>query len=182
MVEHQKVVAKGILDKLECIDPYCILAGGAPRDWYFGNEANDLDFYIYITNHWTLNMVCKQLDKFGIKVNNIKTGENMPISYKLHPHLRYFFDIESEIPTQIMVMKLPTFETVVPSFPLNVCQAWWKGGNIHVTKDFLLGERFKAIFKTNQIYANDHKYLQKILSRFNDWEYFNSKTDFINHL
>lgn len=38
-IEKQKDVANIIYDRLRLADPHCILAGGAPRDWYFGKEA-----------------------------------------------------------------------------------------------------------------------------------------------
>ena len=47
-IEEQQEVAKYVLQKLEIIDPCCILAGGAPRDWDLGTPANDLDFYLYL--------------------------------------------------------------------------------------------------------------------------------------
>lgn len=46
-IEEQNVVAKKVLEKIKIVDPYVILAGGAPRDWYFGNPCNDLDIYYY---------------------------------------------------------------------------------------------------------------------------------------
>ena len=41
-IVKQQLTANDILSKLEIIDPYVILAGGAPRDWYFGDECRDL--------------------------------------------------------------------------------------------------------------------------------------------
>lgn len=46
-VIEQQETAREILHKLEITDPSCILAGGAPRDWWFDKVANDLDFYVY---------------------------------------------------------------------------------------------------------------------------------------
>lgn len=46
-VLEQKDIARELLCKLEITDPNCILAGGAPRDWWFDKVANDLDFYVY---------------------------------------------------------------------------------------------------------------------------------------
>lgn len=52
-IEHQKFVADTILYKLFPIDPYCICAGGAPRDWYLGKVASDLDIFIYTAPNLT---------------------------------------------------------------------------------------------------------------------------------
>ena len=47
MIEHQKAVAKSVLKKLQTLDLYVVLAGGACRDWVLDKEATDLDFYLY---------------------------------------------------------------------------------------------------------------------------------------
>ena len=47
MIEHQKAVAKSVLKKLQTLDLYAVLAGGACRDWLLDKEATDLDFYMY---------------------------------------------------------------------------------------------------------------------------------------
>ena len=47
MIEHQKAVAKSVLNKLQTLDLYVVLAGGACRDWWLDKEATDLDFYLY---------------------------------------------------------------------------------------------------------------------------------------
>ena len=47
MIEHQKAVAKSVLNKLQTLDLYAVLVGGACRDWCLDKEATDLDFYLY---------------------------------------------------------------------------------------------------------------------------------------
>ena len=61
-IEQQKATARSVYEKLKVIDPYCVLAGGAPRDWYFGNECNDLDFY-YVSTATTVSACRNQLQK-----------------------------------------------------------------------------------------------------------------------
>ena len=178
-MEKQKVIAQRVLQKLEAIDPYCILAGGAPRDWWWGNEAADLDFYIYVPDR-PHKAIKKQIERAGLVVKEVKTGENMPINYKLNPFLRCVIDIEEEMPVQIMVMSEPTFKSVVPTFALSVCQAWWKGGDVSVSKEFLAGARHNAIVKTNPLYHNEHYYLEKILAKFPNMKYYSSKEEFLD--
>ncbi len=40
---HQKMVVQRTFD---CLPLTAELLGGAPRDWYFGNPAKDLDFFM----------------------------------------------------------------------------------------------------------------------------------------
>lgn len=47
LIQWQQSVAAKVIKPLHCmIDHTAILAGGAPRDWYHGRPARDLDFYI----------------------------------------------------------------------------------------------------------------------------------------
>ena len=39
VVESQKQLADEILLKISMYDPYVIVAGGAPRDWWMGRQA-----------------------------------------------------------------------------------------------------------------------------------------------
>ena len=43
-IDTQKYIATELLHILECVDPCAILAGGAPRDWYFNKPANEFRF------------------------------------------------------------------------------------------------------------------------------------------
>jgi tRNA nucleotidyltransferase/poly(A) polymerase len=53
LIVWQQSVADSLLARLEAIDPHCIIAGGAPRDWYLGRLANDLDVYLYIPENYS---------------------------------------------------------------------------------------------------------------------------------
>lgn len=68
MIKEQQNVADSILKKLSAIDENVILAGGAPRDWYFNHTATDLDFYL--KGNGCSTQMLKQLltDKLGTEV------------------------------------------------------------------------------------------------------------------
>lgn len=46
-IVQQKRIAKEVLDKVKVLDYWAIIAGGAARDWYFNNLANDIDIFYY---------------------------------------------------------------------------------------------------------------------------------------
>ncbi len=64
LLEQQKI-ARDVYEKLTVIDPRCLLAGGAPRDWYFGYAARDLDFYIETRKNSRAYEVGQQLESLG---------------------------------------------------------------------------------------------------------------------
>lgn len=174
-IDLQKSVAQQVMDNLSIVDPFCILAGGAPRDWYFGREATDLDFFIHLGRVGRKDTVTKQLGKL-FDVECVKSGEKMPENYKLNPYLRHVFQIGGyDVPVQIMVMSEPIFISVVDLFPLSICKAWWKDGVLQTHGDFQTGLRHNAIFKTATEYGEDHKYIQKICDKYPDMRYYDSE-------
>ena len=180
-IEKQMDVAQRVLNKLELFDPSCILAGGAPRDWYFGNLANDLDFYVYfrpdLPSRWREN----QLEKVGLKGFKAKGRESQefPENYKRNPHLMAVHEgIVSGEKVQIMFMDEKTFHCVVDLFPFGICQAWWKGkdyldyltqSNIHTTRYFDESVNHKVLRLLNDLYGDSDGYIEKIKNKFPDY-------------
>lgn len=80
---NQKEVAKKVFESLTKVDPNCILAGGAPRDWYFRKEAKDLDFYF-----------CSSASKIGEVLNQLKM---CGIPDNVHHNHCHHFDEENSI-------------------------------------------------------------------------------------
>lgn len=175
-IEKQKKVANDILDKLSIIDPYCILAGGAPRDWYFGNEAKDLDFYFY-SNGSTVSAVQSQLGK--ILGKDVKVlfepverlhakGENeIKDLYKTMKSLVRIFEAEVDgIKCQLMQLEDPKgcFK-VLDNMSVSICKVWYKGGKINLSKDFKLTLASKAMF-LSEGYSWSDPHPKKIIGRF----------------
>ena len=174
-VERQKEIAQAVMQRLEIVDPFCILAGGAPRDWFFGKVATDLDFFVYLGSNHSKRIVEKQIGAL-FNVGEVKSGEKMPLNYRLNPHLMHVFQIDGfDIPVQIMVMKEPTFYSVVDYFPLSICKAWWKHGVLRTHWDFLDGVRANCIFKTSVEYGKDNQYIAKVLAKFPEMSYYESE-------
>ena len=178
-VEYQMEVAEEILEKLESFDPTCILAGGAPRDWYFGNVASDLDFFVYFRPDLQSFYAENVLEKVGLDMN-IKGADTFPAHYKRNPHLKSVYQgvYKGEI-VQVMFMDQPTFNCVVDLFPFGICQAWWKGKKhtwnneeIHVTRDFKASVKNKILLVLNELYNDEDGYIQKIRNKFPDFEFY----------
>jgi len=181
-IEHQKFVADTFLDKMLPIDPYCIVAGGAPRDWHFGKVASDIDLFFY-TEPQTLDILDARLKSVGIEYDELKLGGTIPEWYKKNPHLKGVYCLTYQgVKVQLMRMDKHTHHSVLPMFPLSICHAWYKNYKIHLEKPFIRGEKFKAIYKTSTIYNNEHAYVQKILAKFPDWKYYQGIEELSAHL
>jgi hypothetical protein len=163
IIERQKEIADDLLYRLEQIDPYCILAGGAPRDWYNGNEANDLDFYIY-GYEWPTHLILDRLARVGI--TGLKSLGGKPSEdniYSTMKSLRAVFESTiAGIKVQIMIMNDPTFRSVVNSFGVTISKFWYKAGRISAEPEALMSIKYKVIgyrddFSCKETYYNKMK-------------------------
>lgn len=171
IIAQQKRDADELLDKLYLIDPTCIVAGGAPRDWYFGIPATDIDLFVYIPDGRTTKLIQNLLEKAGLVISSAKNGESLLANYKRNPYLRVVFNVEGfSCPVQIMIMRELTFKSAVPTFPLSICRTWYKDKVIRCTKDFAYSVENKCILYTNELYNDEDKYIAKIEKKFKDFE------------
>lgn len=172
-ITYQKDVADLVLSKMFPIDPFSIVAGGAPRDWYLGKPATDIDVFFYVSEGINMGTVDRMLKAVGIDWAVRKQGHTIPEHYKMNPMLRCVYDVNfSGVPVQIMLMRQPTFKSVLPQFPLSICHTWYKNKHVRAEKPFLRSIRHKAIYKTNVIYNNEHGYVKKILAKFPEYNYY----------
>lgn len=180
LVKIQKEIAKEVLEELEVIDPYCILAGGAPRDWFFGKPASDLDFYVYDDRNLSQQVWKERLNKtlLDIEILGLIEGKDtteVEHEYSAMKHLRYVFEgTHMGMTVQVMVMNEPTFNCVVDHFCMDNSKIWWKGGQIIPTYEFLLATATRTL-KVCECHTPHTRYIDKILKKFPT--YFITKSD-----
>lgn len=164
-IEKQMKVADEVINKLRAVDPFCIVAGGAPRDWYFGNIANDIDVYIW-QQHDTKHSKIKQLKYAGFDCSPVGYEDNREM-YEKNAMIEAVFNTSGyEFPVQIISLSCKTFK-VVDTFPFSICQAWYTPERgIQLERNFKLTEKTGYIFRTNPVYADGDKYIKKIEERF----------------
>ena len=164
-IDYQKKVADEVLQKLRTYDKNAILAGGAPRDWYLGNLARDLDFYFSTNQKW-FGDVQSSMNALGLPSDCYEGDSQL---YDRNPDILgvfsgYFMDMNIQL---ICVKTTPA--DAVRKFALDICQAWYFDGRIYTTKDFDISVEKKIIRITNNLYADKDGYVQKILYKFPDF-------------
>lgn len=170
-IEQEKSIADAILERLEIIDPTCILAGGAPRDWWMGTTANDLDFYIHCNR--TSGDLENSLKCLGLPVTairqqayNVRDQQRLDNLYNTMPDLRAVYQTEYRgKKVQIMAMNRPTFQGVVDQFAVSISKVWYKRGRIYPE------QAAQHSLDTNQIivakgYGPNCNYVRKMKERF----------------
>lgn len=165
-IEHQKQVADKILEGLFLIDPYAIVAGGAPRDWHFNEEASDIDVFFHVDRTLTVGTVNKMLSKILPAHNKCVCDDDLPVSYEKNKALRcvrsYVID---GVNVQLIELHSPCWN-IVDTFPVNMCKAWYKNGRVVLERDFILGENTKLLYMTNKLYGHKDRYVEKITDKF----------------
>lgn len=185
-VVDQKRVAKTVLDKIKKLDYRAIIAGGAARDWYFNNLANDIDiFYYNEEDHWCNANIQKQktilkallgvndLDVLGFNPND-ETSDFQPkddfTNYLKNPDIVNVFECEIE-GLKFQFIQLKRQNVQVNKFAYNMCQAWSDGVNIWTTRNFDIGVEKQFLIETGELYANTEKFKEKMMSKFYNYEY-----------
>lgn len=167
-IDNQKEIAKEVLTKLQACDPHCILAGGAPRNWFFNKTANDLDFYIYL-KHETISANKLRFKSIGLDVKRMEFEELKNSSYKFMQHLFRIYEGEYKGESiQVMVMHEPAFTSVVNDFGVSICEFWWNGGEVQATKQALTSILTKNLFYKND-YSAKETHVQKMVKYFPEY-------------
>lgn len=190
VIKLQQVYADQILSMIERIDPLAIIAGGAPRDWYLGREATDLDVYFHPNPNWNVMTVRNQLVCAGFEFTDAANFlEQVDIEsnecrsqYLANQYLKAVYNpANTKMKVQLMWMSEPTSESVLPQFTLNLSKAYYKNGKIGTDALFDLGVSKKAIIRTNSIYIDKDRYIDKIKAKFPDYTYYESENAYFGY-
>lgn len=174
-----------ILRTLYHVDPSSVIAGGAPRDWYFDKECSDIDVYFYYRPDLDTGTVQRIIgDLFG--VNLFEVGSSEMHEKQEHRYLRdknisnvWEFPFHGKM-IQLIRRNIPTFG-ITHTFALNLSMIWFKNGHINPDEPFLDGVKMKSIVKMNELYADGDKYVQKIRNKFPSYKYFSSELEFYKY-
>ena len=173
-IDRQKYVADIVLSKLELLDRSCIVAGGAPRDWYLGKEATDIDVYLHDSRPEYIyhNQRIRLLNVLGFEIDSKHEDWTVPELYKSNHYVSHLYNVTYlGEKVQIIFVSQPTFVAVIDTFPISISKAWYKRGEFQTTDDFDLSIKHKILYKTVDSYEEDNKYLLKIREKFNDYSY-----------
>lgn len=182
-INKQKKVAVQALDQLSIFDEDVLVAGGAPRDWFLGKVASDIDIYIESNSVRNQRDVISQLDELGFKIAEIKDANNFTELYAKADHLQVVIScLYKKQNVQIMLVSCETIK-VTEGFPLSVCKITFdRDEGIYVTPSFFNGYRQKTIYVENWRYQDNHPYIVKIRNKFPDWKYSNPYQVTIEHI
>ena len=171
-IERQKLLADKVeLDMQEAGLP-CLLAGGAPRDWYFGEEANDLDFYLKERD--SREVLDKIESLFGVELKELG-DEGYP---REDQGLSSVYTCEiGGMEVQFMFLNMDPLDYIMDCFDLTVCKIYYKEGEIVTTWEFRAALDKGWVINTQP--AFDWQHVDKVMRKphlkhlelFNGWKF-----------
>lgn len=174
-IGQQKNIAEDIMDNIKIIDPYALLAGGAPRDWYFGNTCNDLDIYYY-SNGDTVGACKGQLESLFPHLTFTNRSERFENKIAQQDHLeiynsmkflkRVFETTVGGLTVQFIQLEENKKQfKVVEAMDVSICQCWYN----HYTGVITLSDNFKMTLATNIMFLpNGNSWSDKHPSKMHD--------------
>ena len=195
MIEHQKAVAKSVLKKLQTLDLYAVLAGGACRDWVLDKEATDLDFYLYYNPKYPSSSLKEVLVRlFGdIDVTEVERKpndwydnleeddrkrfdkevlSNHSFRYTSDMSISNVFEFTIDgVKCQVIFKNDLVYpENLISGFCFDICQAYSLNiDEIKTTPEFDKAVKHKIIQITGEFYSQKDAYIKKIKSKFPDY-------------
>lgn len=175
-IKHQKKVADEVITKLRLIDRKAIVAGGAPRDWYFGNPAKDIDCYIYSRSN---EQTVESLRILGFNIVSIKQIEEFNQEYTKCQYINQIVNVSYKgEDVQIMLWSIP-LKNLVNSFPCSISKAsYTPEGGINLDDEFVLGLAYNEVY-LNRNYEDDNPYILKIKLKFPTWTFIKIEDDVV---
>lgn len=198
-VESQKLQAKTLLDGLQRVFGYAVLAGGAVRDWVGSEQARDLDIFVHVKGSKS-DAYEKRKKRVLDKLAEVFTAEEMStikcltdtmlddydpsrhsfLDYTENADIDLVFELVSKgIPVQIITLN--TKELNLDRFCYNMSQAMFDGYNIAFTPMFRFGFGTNTFIQTS-VKPIPTAYREKMQARFPDASFIEfalaeSKTD-----
>lgn len=178
-IKKQKDTAETVLNELAKFGfEGAVCAGGAPRDWYLGKIAKDLDFFVDNKVNGVVFDIKKFMNTIGVKT--FGKLENSGI-YEANPRLESVFEFELNgsvcqliIVKQINVSgKIIKAWDIYTTFPVNVSKIaygddGWNGFVFMKSDEFVYGHKYKILdFDQEGLYNGYYK--RKIRRKFKDY-------------
>ncbi len=169
---QQQDIAKELLDKLRSVDKGCILAGGAPRDWYLGRECRDLDFFLFGSTMFEGRVFAKKLETLNLVLQDVSREDYCNGANGITTVYKTYF---KGMPINLMIMNsVEKRDTVVDEFPCSISKFTFEAGSPKPLNDIV-----KKLTDGKVIVYVEEKwnspYMQKIKNYFpdasNHWEY-----------
>lgn len=187
IIKKQKAIGAELLKKLRVISCSAILAGGAPRNWYYNRPANDLDFFVEAPKATGVIQLMESLKVLGVtdmfnmathKAPGVqKENQGAPTD---HTYDERMSDIHAVIEgqyegqtVQVIFTKVPTYGYIEEHFDTSINMVWCDL-DYHGELSIRETAPWRATLETGVIFVYDNQnayhnnHLEKVAGYFPD--------------
>lgn len=165
VIINQRNVAQFVLGKIQDYSSTALIAGGMPRDHYFGNAANDIDIFISHRNREEVLLLV--LSQFG-NIKSIDDSEGTYDDTEGHTYeeangIEFVYEFQAFGETfQLVFVDQPPMNYVNVNFASSIAKATFS--NTH----YMYSSAFINTIVTNTITVSslDNAHAKKMQSRF----------------
>lgn len=149
-----------------------VVAGGAPRDWYFNKPATDIDVFIHSVLPIASETFITLLASVGVPCK-VMEHEEITKSYA-NPHIDEVFEATLlNVKFQFILVNAP-LKIVISTFPVNMSLIYYKNGQVFPYRSFMIGVNHKALIRMTKGHGDREKYVNKIICKFPGYDFYES--------
>lgn len=163
-ISLQKQTAELLYKQIKIVDPECILVGGAPRDWFFNQEATDLDFFFIPNTEISIQYIMSVL---GISLVSHTGTSAHHLHEKMPGPLKIWETVFNSIKIQLVeIASKEIMSIAVDELHLSISKiVWLPSGDFKIHKDFSKTLETKIIYGKRG-YDLSSPYAQKIVAKY----------------
>lgn len=191
MREKQMQITDRVMSILSDNDIKFKVAGGAPRDWYLGNTAKDVDIFYekssvkydfkndglircFTTNqgYYLNEMLKKELS--AKEFDEIIPGGD----YNLNPNVNAVYDTIID-GVNFQFIEVFELDNLIKNFSHSISMIEYSGNEgFKPSKLFIASIWNKVIIETGEVYSNGEAYKQRLQEKFPDYKFINKQEAF----
>lgn len=199
MREKQMQITDRVMSILSDNDVKFKVAGGAPRDWYLGNTAKDVDIFYEKSsvkcNFKTPMAYSKKIDGLihcfttnqGYYLNEMlkkelsakEFDEIIPSGgYDLNPDINAVYDTIID-GVNFQFIEVFELDNLIKNFSHSISMIEYSGNEgFKPSKLFIASIWNKVIIETGEVYSNGESYKQRLQEKFPDYKFINKQEAF----
>lgn len=160
----ERRLGEEVLERIKKIDPNAIIAGGAPRDWWMGNECSDIDIYLKAPELSSDALRQAAISLLGF--NRVRSMSAVDEDYEGITDLLAVFEFDYEGKTfNIMFMDEYCSFPYTGHFSCSICEIYYDGSQFHPSPKFMKTLLDKVIILADDVDENT-KHIRKIAGKF----------------
>ena len=191
MREKQMQITDRVMSILSDNNVKFKVAGGAPRDWYLGNTAKDVDIFYEkssvkynfkndgLIHCFTTTEGCYLNEMLKKELSAKEFDEIIPGGdYNLNPNVNAVYDTTID-GVNFQLIEVFEIDSLIKNFSHSISMIEYCGNEgFKPSKLFIASLWNKVIIETREVYSNGEAYKQRLQEKFPNYKFINKQEAF----